>query len=165
MNSLFNYINFLKRSSGMLRKHMKTKSGNSKKSSSNNEHEPISISSEDEVELIKRALEKKHNIKFMKNVSLGGFINKPEYRLVLESVRHDFSDPYVFVIGAATENILDINEPFLKRFWEERSRHERIKRGEEEYENEFDKEALDQRDIAPSRNAFLLKAQIEGLLR
>lgn len=125
----------------------------------------ISISPDDEINLIMRALEKKHNVKLKKRVSVSGYIDDIDYRLVLTTDRKDFDDPSIYISGGSTNDVLKVNEAFIDDFWRDRANHEKIKRGEAEYDSVFGKESLEKSDIAPSRNAFLLRAQIEGLLR
>lgn len=122
------------------------------------------LPAETEVELIRTLLERAHGGKFKKRVKLGGFIDRPEYRLVIENFGSDHPGDGVSVYGGCCENVLDVNRYFVKKYWEDNAKM-----------LETDPKTLDGWDrriwegrkavsVAASRDEMLLVASAEGLI-
>lgn len=122
------------------------------------------LPAEAEVELIRTLLERAHGGKFKKRVKLDGFIDRPEYRLVIENFGSDHSGNAVSVYGGSCENVLDVNKYFVKKYWEDNAKM-----------LETDPETLDGWDrrvwewkktasVAASRDEMILIASAEGLI-
>ena len=122
------------------------------------------LPAETEVELIRTLLERAHGGKFKKRVKLGGFIDRPEYRLVIENFGSDHPGNGVSVYGGCCENVLDVNRCFVKKYWEDNAKM-----------LETDPKTLDGWDrriwegrkavsVAASRDEMLLVASAEGLI-
>ena len=123
------------------------------------------ISADTEIRLIKDRLEKKFGHKFKARVKVDGYIDKMEYRLVMDD--YDAGDTGFqshSVWGGSTENILDLNEAFVSGYWD---RISRAKRGLENEANlsDFDRRhMLDAMDtaVAGSREELIMRAAVEG---
>ena len=130
------------------------------------ESRPPQISPDAEVGLIKRYLERKFNRKFKKRVKVDGYLDSPEYRLVL----NDYDDCRPFdshaIWGDTVKDVLGLSYGFVNAYWRNVEKAINAEKSKTPLDK-FDEERMaDYRNmaVASSREEMLLRAAAEGAL-
>ena len=123
----------------------------------------LSIPSEVEVRLIKHYLEKTFGHEFKARVKVDGYIDKPEYRLVLNECGS--TDIHV-VWGDPVKDVLSLNYGFVNAYWRNVERGMNAELSDAAL-SKFDLEIMEgyrETAVAGSRSEMILRATAEGLL-
>lgn len=125
------------------------------------------ISAETEVKLIKHYLEEKFGHEFKARVKVDGYIEEPEYRLVLNDYdATKGTDKSHSVWGDTVRDVLGLNFGFVNAYWRNVERGMNAAKSDVKLDR-FDAERMaDYRDtaVAGSRNEMILRAAAEGLI-
>ena len=127
----------------------------------------LSIPSEVEVRLIKHYLEKKFGHEFKARVKVDGYIDKPEYRLVLNDFGStDMPSRVHTVWGDTVRDVLGLNYGFVNAYWRNVERGINAELSDAAL-SKFDLEIMEgyrETAVAGSRSEMILRATAEGLL-
>lgn len=133
---------------------------------SNDNNSVKSLSTDDEIALIQKLLEKKFNRKFQIRVKVDGYLgeNDMNYTLVMDDYcNNDPMCEYHSIYGNSTTNILNVRHAFLEAYWKH------VEKGINN--NEKDLDIWDARMIktyrnmavANSREELFIYAELEGI--
>ena len=133
---------------------------------SNDNNSVKSLSTDDEIALIQKLLEKKFNRKFQIRVKVDGYLgeNDMNYTLVMDDYCNN--DPiyeYHSIYGDSTKSVLNVRNAFLKGYW----RH--VEKGINNNEKDLDSwdakmvETYRNMAVANSREELLIHAELEGI--
>lgn len=133
---------------------------------SNDNNSVKSLSTDDEIALIQKLLEKKFNRKFQIRVKVDGYLgeNDMNYTLVMDDYcNNDPRYEYHSIYGNSTTNILNVRHAFLEAYWKH------VEKGINN--NEKDLDIWDARMIktyrnmavANSREELFIYAELEGI--
>lgn len=121
------------------------------------------VSPDDEFEIIKKLLGRKFGVELKERIRLDGYLDQPEYRLVLvdDARRHS-------VWGASVQDILALKSAFVDMYWREIGRIDKMEKQDAAGQlDDWDKDRLadiKKTAVAGSREEMLLRAAAEGLL-
>ena len=125
------------------------------------------ISPDVEVKLIKHYLEKKFGHEFKARVKIDGYIDDPEYRLVLNDYAATKGmNKSRSVWGDTVKDVLGLGYGFVNAYWRNVEKAVNAAKSEIKLDTFDEKRMADYRDtaVAYSREEMLLMAAAEGLL-
>jgi len=119
---------------------------------------------EAEIDFIMKLLEKKFSTPFKKRIKLDGYIEKPEYRLVIDNYGAAANGGnLISIYGGASENILDICSRFVEKYWAD---SEKYSHADVNAMDSFDRGIYDRwkrTEVAGSREELVLMMEVEGV--
>lgn len=125
----------------------------------------VDLSSEQKVDLLIQLFEDKYDAKIEKKIMLGGYLDKPEYKLVLNfNYREYVYDNPLAIFGKYTKNILEIYDMFLKQYWEDFEKMKQIEAEGSEQDKKLYLPYYKRSFICTSESELLLKSQIKGYI-
>lgn len=125
----------------------------------------VRLSAEQKVDLLICLFEEKYNAKIDKRIMLSGYLDEPEYKLVLDFEYKEFkNDVPISIFGKSTKNILEVYSKFLEQYWEDREKMKRIEAEGLENDRKIYLSYLKDETICMSESELLLKAQIKGYI-
>jgi len=117
---------------------------------------------EAEVDFIMKLLEKKLGTPFTRRVKLDGYIDEPEYRLVVNNYASAKTGQFVAIFGGGSKNVLDISTKFLEKYWAD---SEKYSNADVSRMDSFDRSIYEdwkRAEVAGSREELILLMETEA---